>query len=103
MGGKAPDGRSSPKVELESERARLVRLWDAYEMQERELQAARERIALLEGTVAEQGQLIHRPRAALAEHGSHVPGCGASFYPGHRPDERPIDVAGHRTTITKTI
>jgi len=46
-----------------------VKLWDAYERQEQELLAAKDCIELLEGTVTEQGQVIHCMRSVLAAHG----------------------------------
>lgn len=65
----APSGGCDLQAELDKERERLVKLWDAYEQQEWELDVARKRIALLEGTIAEQGRVIHRLRVALAAHG----------------------------------
>jgi len=70
--GAASGGRDL-QAELDKERGRLVRLWDAYEQQEWELDVARKRIALLEGTIAEQGRVIHRLRAALAARGLTEP------------------------------
>jgi hypothetical protein len=62
-------GGSDLQAELDKERNRLVKLWDAYERQEQELLAAKERLELLEGTVTEQGHVIHRLRAVLVAHG----------------------------------
>ena len=62
-------GGSDLQAELDKERNRFVKLWDAYERQEQELLAAKDCIELLEGTVTEQGQVIHCMRSVLAAHG----------------------------------